>query len=35
VDLVIFCLFLKKDIAIYEREMQRYFPVTEHEKMDE
>ncbi|CAH1792039.1 unnamed protein product [Owenia fusiformis] len=31
VDRVIFCLFLNKDVAIYERLMQIYFPVAERE----
>jgi len=28
VDLVIFCLFLEKDISIYEKDMQKIFPVV-------
>ena len=29
VDRVIFCLFLEKDVDIYEKLMQKYFPVKE------
>ena len=32
VDRVVFCLFLEKDVKIYEREMQRFFPVKENEE---
>ena len=31
IDRIIMCLFLKKDIAIYDEQMQLYFPLDREE----